>query len=245
MRRNLNNLLCACGLVATAAGLTGCGGGIPVRIRIDEFKMELSIDDLIDQALGSFKSQGLFPAETAALPVLWPASLPAIKYRASLAAPPVPINLSSSSDPKYEMVNKATAVLRRIELNRLMMRVEQSSLTIGLPELRLQVADKFDADPDDRLAWEYVGRLPASAPGYVGDVEFEFAPGGETFLNSQFAEKEKQFAMRVVGNIELDTTTNPRLPAGAASVRMIVVATFFVDPEAAIGAAGDLANAAK
>lgn len=252
-------------LLVLAASQTACGGGIPVRLRIDEFTMELALDDLVDQALADFKGQGLFPAETEALPELWPQSLPDIKYRALLAAPPVPVDLTPEDtggggsgggggvgggdgtdgliDPeKYEMINKAEAAINRIELNRLILRIEQSTLSIALPELRFQVADEPDADPNDRLAWETIGRMPTAEPGFIGDIEFTFDPGGETYLNNQLMDEKKEFAMRVRGTLELDTEQNPRLPSGAAAIRLILVATFFVDPEGAVGAAGDLAG---
>jgi hypothetical protein len=228
--------------------LSSCGGGIPVRLRIDEFTMEIALDDLVQQAFQALKSQGLFPPETRDLPELWPASLPAVKYRALLASEPIPVDLTPEPDSpdfeKYEPINKAEQAINRIELNRLILRIDVNTLSISLPELRLQVADAPDADPTDRLSWETIGVIPSAPPGFVGDLELEFIAGREILLNAQFMDEEKELALRVVGNVELDTEVSPRLPSGSAQIRMIVVTTFFVDPEGAAGVAGDLAGEA-
>ena len=249
MKHTLRNTALASCVAGLAAALTGCGGGIPVQLRVDEFTMEIALDDLVGQAFTELKSQGLFPAETQALPELWPANLPAVKLSTIMASPPVPVDLTpEEGDPdfeKYKEINKAQQAINRIEFNRLVLRVDQSSLSIALPQLRMQVADAKDADPNDRLAWETIGSIPAAEPGFVGDLAFTFKPGGETFLNEQLADDEKELSMRVLGDVEVDTATNPRLPSGAASVRLIIVATFFVDPEGAANVAGDLANSGQ
>ena len=46
--------------------------------------------------------------------------------------------------------------------------------------------------------------------------------------------KKKEFAMRVAGKIVIDTEKNPRRPAGLGVIRMIAVATFFVEPKDAL-----------
>ena len=221
-----------------------CGGGIPVRIRIDEFTMDLDLDELVAGALEGFKSSGLFPDETTNLPELWPDNLPAVQYRALLASPPIQVDLSPEKDDpdykKYEAIAAAEAAITRIDLNRLVLRVESSNLTVDLPELRLQLADDKDADPDDRLAWRTIGKIPSAPRGAVEDLEFEFEPGGESFMRYQLGDKLKEFALRVMGKLDLDTAVNPRMPAGKGVFRLIVVATFFVDPAGAVGAAGDL-----
>lgn len=218
--------------------LFACGGGVPVRINVDEFTMEVALDDAVDAAFAEFQAQGLFPPESRGLPELWPESLPDVQYRAVLATEPVPVDLTpdpeSEDADKYADINKAKEAIRRIEMNRFILRVEESSLTVALPALRLQIADAVDARPDDRLAWRTIGNLPAAEPGFVGDIEFAFVPSGESFLNAQLADDAKEFAMRVVGTVEVDTTKERRLPSGAAVIRLIVVATFFVEPEEAL-----------
>ena len=215
-------------------------GGVPVRMRIDEFTMDLDLDEMLAEALGEFKSIGLFPAETQHLPELWPDSLPAVQYSIQLAAPPIPVDLTpepgSEDADKYKDISAAEGAIVRIELNRMVVRVEASNISIGLPELKLQVAVNKDASPEDRLAWRTIGTLPGAEPEFIGDLELEFFPGGESFLNSQLADEEKEFAIRMVSKLEVDTQQNARLPSGKAQVRLIVVATFFVDPAGAIDA---------
>lgn len=226
--------------IAIAAVVLGqvflaCGGGVPIRIRIDEFTMEVSLDEVVDGVFAEMQAQGLFPPESKGLPVLWPDSLPDVKYRALIAAEPVPVDLTpdpnSEEAEKYAEINDVKDAIRRIEMNRLILRIEDSSLSVGLPELRLQVADKIDALQADRLAWRTVGILPAAEPGFVGDLEFEWLPSGESFLNGQLADEVKEFAMRVQGKIDIDTAVNRRMPSGKAVIRLIVVATFFVEPQ--------------
>jgi hypothetical protein len=249
MTTTLQRTLLTASLFGLGAALMGCGGGIPVRLRVDEFTMEIALDDLVGQSFGELKAQGLFPAETQALPEFWPASLPAVRFSTIMASPPVPVDLTPDKDDpdfkKYEQINKAEQAVNRIELNRLVLRVDTSTLSIALPELRMQIADTADADPNDRLSWETIGTIPSAAPGFVGDLDFTFSPGGESYLNAQLADDAKEFAMRVLGKVVIDTDENPRLPAGAAQVRLIIVATFFVDPEGAANVAGDLANSGQ
>jgi len=212
-------------------------GGVPVRMRLDEFTLDLDVDELMAEAQTELSSLGVFPPGTS-LPELWPESLPAIQYRLVLAAPPTPVDLSpeegSEDYEKYKDIGQAAGVVKRIELNRLVVRIEASNLTVALPELVLQVADSKDADPSDRLAWRTVGSLPGAPAGFVGDLEFTFIPSGESYLRAQLADEAKEFAARVVGRIDIDTAQNPRLPAGRAVIRLIAVATFFIDPSEAI-----------
>ncbi|MEE8409700.1 MAG: hypothetical protein V3T05_08850 [Myxococcota bacterium] len=235
MKRTIRSALAA---VVVLQICLACGGGVPVRVRIDEFTMEVSLDDVVDGVFAEMQAQGLFPPESKGLPVLWPDSLPDVKYRALLTAEPVAVDLTPDPDSdeaeKYARINDVQEAIRRIEMNRLILRIEDSSLTVGLPELRLQVADKIDAPQADRLAWRTVGVLPAAEPGFIGDLEFEWLPSGESFLNAQLADEEKEFAMRVQGKLDIDTAANPRMPSGKAVIRLIVVATFFVEPEKAL-----------
>jgi hypothetical protein len=228
-------------LAAAAFVLTGvaCGGGVPVRVQVDEFTMELALDDVVDTAFAKMQAQGLFPPESQGLPVIWPDSLPDVQFGAVLATDGVPVDLTpepgSPDEDKYAEINKVEDAIRRIEMNRMILRVEQNSLTVDLPPLDLQVADDPDARDDDRLAWRTVGRIPVAPAGVAGDYELELIPSGESYLNAQLGDEAKAFAMRVKGRIDLDTTANGgRLPSGRAVIRMIVVATFFVEPEGAL-----------
>lgn len=226
-------------IVLAALLVTSCdSGGIPIRLRIDEFKIDLELDEMVANSLQEFKSLGLFPPETQYLPEVWPDSLPEVSYRMLLAAPPIPVDLTpdpgSDEEEKYKDISAAAGVVKRIELNRLVVRIEASSINVALPEMRLQVADDKEADPEDRHAWRTIGTVAGVEPGFVGDIEFEFLPGGESFLNSQLADEDKEFAVRIRSNLEIDTAQNDKLPAGRAQIRLIVVATFFIDPSGAI-----------
>lgn len=221
--------------------LVACGGGVPVELRLDEFTLEVDIDAVVD---GAFAVQGLVPGATS-FPEVWPDSLPDIQTRVRIVAPSVPIDLTpEAGDPddpeadaeagKYDPINTIGDVVQRIEINRFVMRIEQSTLTQPLPELRLQVADTIDARADDRLAWRTVGLLPGTDAGFVGDVEFSFVPGGESYFNAQLGDDVKECAMRVVGTFVIDTEHNPRRPSGRAVIRPIAEATFFLAPEGAL-----------
>jgi hypothetical protein len=227
-----------------ALTLTACGGGVPVQLRVDEFTQELSIDEAVAGAFEQLVATGFLFDGSSGLPEQWPASLPDIRYSALVASPPMPIDLTpepsaadelTGQESKYSDINQAGNVIQRIEVNEFVLRVESSTLTIGLPELRLQVADAPDASPDDRLAWHTIGKLPATAgPREVTDIHFEFERGGESFLQAQLSDEQKELAMRVVGKLDIDTEVNPARPAGAALLRLILVATFFVRPEGAL-----------
>ena len=239
-RAKHRNLILGIALTCMAVGLfSSCGVGIPVRVRIDQFTFDLSLDDIADQALAELAASDILPQGLSDFPEFWPDELPPVKVRTSLSTEPVAIDLTpEEGDPNFdtfEDINQVDEVITRIELNRFILRFEQSNLTVGLPELNLQIADDPDADPEDRLAWRTVGRIAAVAEArFVGDLEFEFLPGGESFLNLQLSEGEKDFAVRVQGNVDIDTELNPLRPSGAAVIRLIAVATFFVDPTGAL-----------
>jgi len=227
------------GIIATQ--LWACGGGAPIEVRIDEFAMPFSLDDAVDQAAEQLFASGFLPPGFGRIPEMWPDSLPDIQYSMRFTTPPVPIDLTpdpgSPDAEKYAQINRVSEAIARIEMNRLVLRVEQSNLSIALPEIILQVADDPEANPLDRRAWYSIGRLPSAPPGFVGDLEFEFFPGGESFLYSQFGDEFKECALRAVANISFDTTVNSAMPRGLANLRLIVVATFFVVPEKAVAAA--------
>ncbi len=234
--QTLNSYVAWAHLTAVAIGLswlTACGGGVPVEVRIDEYTFALGVDDALASLSDSLAQTGLFP-QGGALPEIWPDALPDITYDLSLKTAPMSVDLTPPADAenadKYAKINKASEVVSRIEINDLVLRVEQSSLTLPIPELTLQVADAPDANPDDRRAWFTIGKIPGAEPGFVGDLAFEWVPGGETFFNTQLSDDLKEFAVRGVGNISFDTAQNPNLPRGIAKLRLIVVATFFVEP---------------
>lgn len=227
-------------LLLAALLLGGCGGGVPLQLRIDEAAFRVDMGTLIAETQSALLGTGLLPPNLSELPEVWPASLSHLERSFPFPMRPVPIDLSlQEGDPNYETYRQLEDVkdaIRRIEINRLVLRVEQSNLTIPIPKLRLQVADKKDANPDDRRAWFTVGELDSIPAGEVGDYDFNWAVGGESFLNAQLGDEEKELALRVTGRVGIDTKTDPRLPSGVAALRIIVVATFFVEPEKAAAA---------
>lgn len=217
-----------------AACMSGCGGGVPVTLRVDQFTMRLDLNDMVETLAQNLRTSGVLPESSGGLPELWPDNLPPIQLRLPLLTPPVPVDLTpdpgSENAAQYDKINKAADRIRRIEFNRLVVRVDETSLTVALPQLALQIADKADAKAEDRLAWRTIGTLASTAPGFVGDNELSFVPSGESFINNQLADEEKEFAMRIRGALDINTGENPKLPSGIAALRMIIVATFFVEP---------------
>jgi len=224
MMRRLE-LFVACWFVANTAA---CGAGIPITVRIDQFTTSFSVDDFIDDAEAELLTQGVLPAGTTGIPEIWPEILPDVKYQSLYTTAPIEINLN---EERYDDINRAEAAIKRIEINRFIVRMESSTLSISLPQLSIQAADDRNADPDDRQAWRPIGTIPATpTQGFVGDQDFVFSPGGEVFLFDQFMDDEKELALRVQGLLEIDTAINPLRPSGEASVRVITELTFFVDP---------------
>ena len=221
-----------------ATSLLACGGGVPIEIHIDEFQMALSLDDIMDEAFNDLKGQGIFAGTTSALPVLWPKSMSDLRYSIPFASPPVSIDLDpeegTEEAEKYQAINNLKDAINKIEFNRLVLRIEENSLTMALPELRFQVADQLDARVDDRLAWHTIGSIPQTEPGFVGDLELLFVPSGESFLNVQLSDDEKKFSIRVTGRLDIDTSITPRLPSGKVTVRLIAITTFYLEPRKAL-----------
>ena len=216
--------------------LAGCGGGVPVRILVDEFTMPLDLNALASGMENQLKSTGFFPKD-GTLPELWPATLPDIVQHLALSSPPKAVDLTPS-DPeqakKYKQINKVQNALVRIELNRMILRLERNTMTVPLPEMVLQIADDMSTDAEDKTAWQTIGGLPGAEAGFIGDLEFKFAKGGETFLSDQLSDANKEFAMRTLGRFTFDTNVDRHRPAGAATLRLIVVATFYIKPEATL-----------
>jgi hypothetical protein len=222
-------------ILLAASMLGACGAGVPVTVRIDEFDVELNLDETVGSIEESLVSSGVLPPGVSGIPEVWPASLPDIQYTTTIEAPPVPVDLNpdpgSENAEKYEDINKYSDSIRRIEVNSLVFRYEQNTSTIPFPGLRLQVASDPDADPDDRRAWFTIGDVAPAEPGFVGDLEFSWRRGGETFFNAQLFDEDKDFALRAVGTVDVDTAENPRRPRGLVKLRLIVETTFFIEPE--------------
>ena len=243
--------------------LTGCGAGVPVQLVVDEFTIDLSLDDALDNV-----STQLLPPDSPGLPERWPDEFPDICWDALLTTNPdtggrVDLTPDPDEDPQlaeaFGPVNDG--LVDRIEIDRLVVRVETNTLNVPLPVVEVQAADAIDASPDDRRAWRTVGAvggdtlaLPCSdpnrgdtgvvvPPGRLADLEFVWARGGESYLNTQLADEKclegdevkseldcKEFSLRARTRLALDTAQFPDRPRGQATLRLILVATFFVKP---------------
>lgn len=228
-------------LLAFSSQLLSCGAGVPVQLRIDEFSIDVNTEDWISVAEDTLKSTGFLPSDAVGIPEMWPNSLPDIKYDLEIVSPAIPIDLTPEADTEadaaqYEQINTAQKVVNRIEINELILRVDRSNLSIDLPTLELQIADTPDAHPDNRRAWTTIGILEGAKAGQVMDARFEFVRGGETYLNTQLFEPEREFALRVKGRMTIDTEVNPNRPSGQARFRLIALATFYLTPRKALPA---------
>ena len=230
----------ACPLIATllaALHLPGCGVGIPIQLRIDEFYIDVNVEDWVTLAEKNLISTGFLSTEALGIPEKWPTSLPNVQYDLNVVSPPIPVDLTPddpSDAAKYDDINEAQKVVNRLEIDDLIIRIERSNLSIDLPVLEVQVADKLDAHPNDRRSWVTVGVLNGLKAGEVGDMRFQYIKGGETYLNDQFMDDEREFALRIKGKLKWDTTSDPNRPHGEARIRLIALATFYVAPRKAL-----------
>ena len=222
-------------LLALLVGLiSACGTGVPIQVRIDDFTTTLDLAKTTAFLEATLKAQGVLAPESAGLPELWPASLRNIEQTVDLSSSPQAINLNPN-DPnqakKYAQLKQYTAALQRIEINKLILRFEDNTANIDIPSLQLQAAAGLTANADDNKAWLTIGTVPGSTARVVSDQEFTFEPGGESFLDAQLSSELKQFSVRTRGALTFKTKDTPQRPTGHVTVRLILIATFFVSPE--------------
>ncbi len=226
-------------LIALTFLLEACGGGIPVRLRVDQFAVDVDLGEAIDNVESSLLAQGILPEGSRGIPAIWPVDLPRVQYDVDLTSPPVPVDLTpepgGDNEDAYRAINQAGQIVNRLEINRLVLRLERSDVSIPVPELQVQVADTLDADPNDRLAWFTIGRIEGGDDdgGQVKDLEFQFIEGGESYLNGQMGDEAREFSLRVRGKASIDTDQLNEIPRGLLRVRFITEATFFIDPQGA------------
>ena len=222
-------------IIVLFAGTATCGGGIPIAIRIDEFTIDFDVGETITNMLGQLQSSGVLGLDLSDFPDKWPDELPDIRYSTKLETPLLPIDLSpddAAGQDKYESINKYADAIERIEFNHLVLRLEENTLTIKLPALTLQAADKVNSNVNDRRAWNTIGTLPeAKNIGQPEDLTFAYARGGESYFASQLSDESKELALRAVGTLVFDTNENPRRPSGKVKLRLIAEVTFFIRPE--------------
>lgn len=255
-------------MVAVAPSLVACGAGVPIQLRLDEFAFDLSIDEAVDTVSGQ-----LLPPSSPGLPEVWPDDFPDVCYDALVATDPeeggqIDLTPDPEVDPDAAQLFKPIndGLVSRIEIDRLVVRVETNTLNVPLPPIEIQAADELDANPEDRRAWRTLGAvggdgLPPScaqiadgadpveavAPGALADLEFDWSRGGESFLNAQLGDEDclvrqmvdgapadplacKELALRARTRLSLDTANQKQKPRGKVALRLILIATFFVDP---------------
>ncbi len=229
--------------------LCSCGGGVPIELVLDEFAIGLSLDDALSSV-----SPSLLPPDSPGLPERWPAEFPNICWDALVTTDPddggrVDLTPDPEADPSaaeaFGPVNDG--LVDRIEIDRLVVRVETNTLNVPLPVIEVQAADDLMASGDDRRAWRTIGSVggkelaPSCAtgmgaaaavvdPGQQLDLDFEWARGGESYLNAQLADDLKEFSLRARSRVVIDTADFPSRPRGEVTLRLILVATFFVKP---------------
>ena len=81
-------------LTCATALLTGCGAGVPISVRIDEFDFELDLDEVTEVLIEELTGSGVLPPGVTELPEVWPASLPDINYETTFEIPPVVVDLT-------------------------------------------------------------------------------------------------------------------------------------------------------
>jgi len=232
MHSRMKKLVSGIATVIFALSTISCGGGLPVQVKIDDFTMEIDLGAVGGAATEALQSTGVLAATSTTVPEVWPDSLPDISYYMDLTTSPVAVDLTpppNEGNTNYDAINTASSVISRIDLNRLTLRVEQNTINVPLPYLELQVAPEVDSSPYDRKAWRTIGFIEESEAGAVKDHTFQFIKGGETYLNTQLADDLKEFSIRIRGKLKINTEEFQGLPRGKAVVRLIAVATFYLD----------------
>ncbi len=232
MRMNLKRYFASFAVVAFSVSTISCGGGLPIQVKIDDFTMEIDLSTVAGSATEALQATGVLAATSTTIPEVWPESLPDISYYLDLTTSPVAVDLTpppEEGNTTYDAINTASSVISRIDLNRLTLRVEQNNINVPLPYLELQVAPEKDSSPYDRKAWRTIGYIDESEAGAVKDHTFQFVKGGETYLNTQLADDLKEFSIRIRGKLKVNTEEFQGLPRGKAVIRLIAVATFYVD----------------
>jgi hypothetical protein len=242
MHSKMNKLVSCIATVIFALSTISCGGGLPIQVKIDDFTMEIDLGTVGGAATEALQSTGVLAATSSTVPEVWPDSLPDISYYMDLTTSPVAVDLTpppNEGNTTYDAINTASSVISRIDLNRLTLRVEQNTINVPLPYLELQVAPEADSSPYDRKAWRTIGFIEESAAGAVKDHTFQFVKGGETYLNTQLADDLKEFSIRIRGKLKVNTEEFQGLPRGKAVVRLIAVATFYLDVAKGISIGAD------
>ena len=115
---------------------------------------------------------------------------------------------------------------------------------MDLPKIELQLADKKDAKAYDKEVWRTIGYIEKVEAAEIGDRTFTFIEGGETFFTAQLMDETKEFSIRLNSRLDLSLDPEKRtsLPAGGAVIRILAVATFYIDAYNAATFAGEQAG---
>ena len=229
-------------LLAVGALCMSACGVIPVSLTIDEFAVEVDLDQTINGMNEQLLNQGILPPGSLGIPEKWPPSLPQIRFQTIMRSSPQIVDLTpddpnSDEGQKYAEINEFLDAIVRIELNRMIIRFERNTTNIPFPQMRLEMAGNKNANPEDKLAWKTIGTFKGVPKGTVTDLELEYNVGGESYLSSQLSDAEKEFAIRVVGVLTYDSVEVDERPRGYIKIRPIIVTTFFVDTTKAAKAA--------
>lgn len=232
-------------LAAALFTAAGCdSGGLPIALVVDDYTMDVNMDQVMNDTMIELQNLGVVNSNTAALPILWPASMPEFVYNKTFTSEPVAVDLTpDEGTPEAELygdIGSALKIVKRIDINRMVLRFEKNSLTMATPEFYVQVADKKDTHADARLEWRTIGTLPSKPAGWVGDIDFQFVPSGERFLKYQLMDKDREFALRIKSTLHLNMQNDEPLPSGRATIRLILAGTFFVDTLEVINNADEL-----
>jgi len=225
-------------MILIIPNIVGCGGGVPIEMTIDEYTIDLDIDEISQNLYQELMKAGAFKSTNKTVPELWPDSLEPLKMKARFVSDAISVDLTpeegSEDADKYKAINEVGDAIKRIEFNKVIVRVESSTLNVPLSDIQLQMADDNNASNEDRLAWWTIGTLPDLEKGFIGDLEMTFLISGESFMTHQLSDETKEFAIRITGALQVDTEQERKRPLGLAVLRLITVATFFVAPEEAL-----------
>jgi hypothetical protein len=222
------------GVIFWAVLGTGCGVIAVKPPLFDSFTLTIDLDEAVRGLETTLKAQGILPSSSSGLPDVWPAELPNIRYTAELPGDVQGFDLNPEDEEeaeKYKLINEFSDLIRRIEINHLILRLEKNTMSIAVPPLTIRGSNDYDANPEDPDQWQALGSFDGADLSEVTDVALNFAKGGENFLNTQLLDEAKKFTLQAQGSFTYDTAVNPRKPSGAVTMRVILDTTVFVDTD--------------
>lgn len=196
-------------MLSVAAVLsTTCGGGVPIQVELDDLAIDVSIDDVVSELELALRQSGALPPR-GSIPETWPEQLPDVCFEQRIETTgeqviAVDLTPDPAADPAAaeQLEGLDDGVVDRMEIDRIVLRIEENTMNVPLPPLELQAADQKDAGSDEDAVWWTLGTIggtvtssgcPLDAakeavlaqPGEEKEVPFVFARGGESFLLQQ------------------------------------------------------------